>query len=211
MSEGLIGYFGFGSLVNRNTLRTDYVSLLPARLKGWRRHWQSRTHTLDDPVALLSIHRDVSCMINGMIIVDRVENLPLVDEREAGYDRVAVHNNDIEFVNGFTGPNGDPSAAVPDTIYVYVAKEDTSLPGDGMLLQSYLDAVLQGFHNEFGADGVTHFLETTIGFERNIIMDRENPRYPRAVDLSPTETQLFDDGLRRAGVKGFSPADVKPG
>ena len=38
----LIAYFGYGSLVNRATLRTNVVGAGRARLKGWRREWQGR-------------------------------------------------------------------------------------------------------------------------------------------------------------------------
>ena len=67
MKGHLVGYFGFGSLVNKHTLRTSYVEIVPATLKGWRRHWQARTDTLEQDVALLSIHRDVSCNIKGIL------------------------------------------------------------------------------------------------------------------------------------------------
>ncbi len=202
MSKELVGYFGFGSLVNRHTLRTDFVNHMPARLRGWRRHWQSRTHTLDDPVALLSIHEDESCSINGMIVIDRAENLMLVDEREAGYDRIPIDLRDIEFVN--PAGNSMTPIFVPDALYFYVAQEKSYLPGDGMLLQSYIDAVMQGYFNEFGVDGIDHFLDTTHGFDRDMLLDRHAPRYSRAVSLSEEEIQLFDEALRRTGVKGFS-------
>lgn len=198
MSNGLVGYFGFGSLVNRHTLRTDYVDLIPARLNGWRRHWQSRTKTLEEQVALLSIHPDPACSIQGLIVIDKQENLPLVDEREVGYNRHVVSPDQIKP----SRPDFD-DADMPDELYVYVAKEDNSIPERGCLLQSYLDAVMQGFRNEFGDDGVSHFVETTAGFEREIILDRDRPRYPRSVNLSDDEMTLFDLSLRAAGVRGL--------
>ncbi len=198
MNEGLVGYFGFGSLVNRHTLKTDYVELVPARLKGWRRHWQSRTKTLEEQVALLSIHPDPACAIHGMIVIDQLTNLPLVDEREAGYDRHVVSADDLEIVRPVTG-----KSILPDQLYVYVAKEDNAIAEQGALLQSYLDAVMQGFRNEFGDEGVSHFVETTVGFERDIINDRKKPLYPRSVVLSADEISLFDASLRAAGVRGI--------
>ena len=45
MDEGpIIAYFGYGSLVNRTTLRTDYVAAQPVRLNGWRRCWRPRAN-----------------------------------------------------------------------------------------------------------------------------------------------------------------------
>ena len=92
---------------------------------------------------------------------------------------------------------------MPDYLIVYVAKENNNSCPEGPLLQSYLDAVLQGFHNEYGMRGVSHFLETTFGFEREIILDRQEPRYSRPVQLTKHEIGLFDEGLKNAGVIGI--------
>lgn len=198
--DELIGYFGFGSLVNRNTLRTEFVGAVPARLNGWRRHWQARTGALGQKnIALLSIHRARDCSINGMLVVDRMANLPLVDEREAGYDRIAVDVSQLEIL-GAAEP-GFQSLEIPGQVFVYVARECNDVPDTGPLLQSYLDAVLQGFRNEFGDQGVSHFIESTSGFERAMITDRNAPLYPRSVMLDEAEKALFDKGLQDAGVR----------
>lgn len=188
----LVGYFGFGSLVNKHTLRTSYHDLVPATLKGWRRHWQARTETLPQKVALLSIHQDPACAIKGMVVFDLAENLPLVDEREEGYTRVELHPDDLVLGEGVT---------LPERLYVYVANEVEQVTDNGSLLQSYLDAVMQGFFNEYGEGGVSHFVETTSQFERSIIKDRLSPLYPRPVLLTDTEAHLFDNELKRIGVK----------
>ena len=91
----LVGYFGFGSLVNQDTLRTSYVDIVPAKLKGWRRHWQARTGPLSKEVAMLSVHEDEQCDILGALVIDRSENLPSVDEREAGYTRRRLRPEDL--------------------------------------------------------------------------------------------------------------------
>ncbi|MEM9278829.1 MAG: gamma-glutamylcyclotransferase family protein [Pseudomonadota bacterium] len=192
----LVGYFGFGSLVNKHTLRTSYLDSVPATLKGWRRHWQARTITLEEDVALLSIHKDSDCAIKGMMVVDLLENLPLVDEREAGYSRHKLELHDLELPTGFDAPA---------ELYVYVADEAVDTEDTGALLQSYTDAVLQGFRNEYGDEGVWHFTETTRHFERPLIQDRANPLYPRSVDLTPEEADLFDKALEQAGVGELIP------
>lgn len=184
--EPLIAYFGFGSLVNRHTLRTSYVDLVPATLKGWRRHWQARTQTLDHPVALLSVHEDQACEIQGMLVVDRLENLPAVDEREEGYSRHVLSTEQLVL-------HGD--LLLPEEIYVYVADEDDAIADSGALLQSYLDAVLQGFHQVYGQAGVSGFVETTSSFDRVMIRDRAAPLYPRSVALSEAEREVIDAAL----------------
>ena len=190
MSE-LVGYFGFGSLVNRHTLRTDYIDSVPATLKGWRRHWQARTIALEKDVALLSVHREPSCLIRGMLVIDHLENLPHVDRREEGYSRHRLGLSDFELPEGFEAPS---------ELFVYVADEALGIPDTGALLQSYMDAVLQGYRNEYGDEGVWHFIETTLNFQRPIIVDRDRPNYPRSVSVGGEEVILFDEALRRAGV-----------
>lgn len=195
MGYKLVGYFGFGSLVNKDTLRTSYVDLMPASLKGYSRHWQARsTAIFDNHISLLSIHRDEACTIKGMIVLDLLENLPLVDEREEGYSRHRLSHHQLEVSS---------SVELPEEIYVYIANEVEGASVDGALLQSYLDAVMQGFRNEYGAEGVSHFVDTTKGFERSINLDRNAPLYPRSVHLSDDEATLFDAELKRAGVLGI--------
>ena len=194
MSKQLVGYFGFGSLVNKHTLRTSYVDIVPATLKGYSRHWQARSETFENHVSLLSIHADEACEIKGMIVFDLLENLPLVDEREAGYSRHKLTHDQVEIGDG---------THLPDELYVYIADEVAGAKDDGALLQSYLDAVMQGFRNEYGDAGVAHFVDTTKGFNRKIYLDRSTPLYPRDVKLTEDEKAMFDVELKRAGVVGI--------
>ena len=123
----LVAYFGYGSLVNKHTLRTRYVDSFPATLSGYRRHWQARTKTLAESVALLSIHAEPACDIKGMIVVDLIDNLPAVDEREAGYTRHAISAAQLQI---------DSSVSLPEHLYVYIANEPESTePDQGALLQ----------------------------------------------------------------------------
>ena len=196
-AEELVGYFGFGSLVNRDTLRTSYLNHYPASLRGWRRHWQIRPdiQAVSEPsdIVLLSVHEDQDCTLNGAIVIDLAKNLPLVDEREAGYDRVLLSHSDLTVAN---------DVALPESVYVYVAQKPAREDGgQGVLLQSYLDAVLMGYSNLFQEEGLDHFIETTIGFDRSIIADRHNPIYPRSVEISVREAKRFDLALKRAGVR----------
>ena len=194
MASELIGYFGFGSLVNRETLRTSYVDTIPARLHGWQRHWQGRQAVGDQSVVLLSIHGHAKTHIDGMLVIDRIENLDAVDRREVGYDRVTLTTDDLEFLSD--RKNGQ----IPDRLFVYVGKPPMVKDSDAPLLQSYTDAVMQGYLNEFGENGLRRFMITTKAFERRIILDRHNPRYPRAVALSRAQSGLFDQLLAEAGV-----------
>ncbi len=197
MDDGpIVAYFGYGSLVNRSTLRTRYVDAAPARLNGWRRCWRPRR--TDDPIdgeglsSLLSARQYEGHAIDGLLVYDSLDNLPAVDRREATYDRVAVDLERLELA--FAVPDGCP-------VYIYEAHTNTAPhdPGDP-ILQSYLDAVMQGFMHEFGEAGVRGFLHSTDGFERPVRVDRHDPVYPRAVDLPDHQRALFDDLLTEKGV-----------
>ncbi|MDN5929106.1 MAG: gamma-glutamylcyclotransferase [Hyphomicrobiales bacterium] len=195
-----IAYFGYGSLVNRATLRTDIVDIIPARLVGWRRIWRPRPDMPGFPAALLTVRREPGSVCDGVLIVDRAENLAAVDAREARYRRIRLEPVELEI-----SPAREGAASVDVPIYVYEA--DPELPPHReppMILQSYLDAVMQGFLAVHGEEGLRRFLAETYGFaETPIRPDREKPTYPRAVMLSDVERALFDTlygehGLRLA-------------
>lgn len=187
-SDTLVAYFGYGSLVNRATLRTAYIAAQPVRLAGWRRCWRPRSPALPERVepnaSLLSARKVTDSIIDGLLVFDHAENLPAVDERETGYDRVLVPPDCIQVLDG----------EIPNCpIYVYEAhtnsdQKDPQAP----ILHSYLDAVFQGFLKEFGKQGVRNFIGTTDGFDRAVHADRDNPIYPRSVLLSAEERAYFD-------------------
>ncbi|MEX3009486.1 gamma-glutamylcyclotransferase family protein [Hoeflea sp. TYP-13] len=195
--DHLIAYFGYGSLVNRDTLRTDYVHAQPVRLHGWRRCWRPRMHgdpiRSGKPTSLLSARQMAGSVIEGLLVFDRVSNLPCVDEREATYDRVRVPLDRLEVIDG----------KLPDCrVYVYEAQTNSaSHDPHHPILQSYLDAVLQGFLNEFGRQGVHDFLDSTDGFERTVHADRHDPIYPRSVTLSLEERTFIDTLLEERGTR----------
>lgn len=204
MTDELVGYFGYGSLVNRATLRTSYAGLKKARLKGWRRHWQSRGietvpghpapgGALPVNLALLSVHRHAQTEIDGMLVIDRADHLAQVDEREARYERIKISRDVIDLV--------EPGDEIPERLYLYVAEQRDISGESDILLQSYLDAVMAGFHEAHGESGVDRFFATTIGFDRHIHCDREKPLYPRAVKLDARLAHVFDERLKSAGVR----------
>jgi cation transport regulator ChaC len=202
MQESRFAYFGYGSLVNRETLRTPIIGARRVRLKGWRRHWQERAAMADPAIgggiALLSVHRCEDAAIDGLAIEDRLSSLPDLDRREAMYDRHALEEHEIEHHH-----EHEAQSPLPGPVQIYVGRErGEGAPGSGrgMLLQSYVDAVMAGFLREFGEAGVTGFLSTTEGFEREMIADRANPRYPRAVAVPDATSRWFDELLAEKGV-----------
>ncbi|WP_404932991.1 gamma-glutamylcyclotransferase family protein [Nitratireductor sp. L15S-10] len=177
---GLVGYFGYGSLVNRDTHRTGILDAQPARLKGWRRQWVRRD--AGSSRALLSVRRDSCSTIDGLLVIDRAENLAAVDLREERYRRVRLDAAELEL-----------SADLPSDCPLYVYEASAALGNVRLeIIQSYLDAVLQGFLREHGRAGVERFVRDTDGFDAAVIADRKTPTYPRAVTLEAEEEAFFD-------------------
>lgn len=186
-----ISYFGYGSLVNRATHRTDIIDAVPARLSGWRRRWLPRPDMPFMPTALLTVRPDPQGAIDGLLVSDHLRNLGSLDAREVDYDRKRLDLAALSHKG--TAPAGD--------IYIYEAREHVPAGGGQCpILQSYLDAVLQGFFAEFGERGVTEFVFETENFDIPILRDRDEPIYPRAVQLGRQEQELIDDTLAARGV-----------
>ncbi len=220
-----IAYFGYGSLVNPDTLSGNVICYAPARLKGWRRQWQTRQigegedSSLAD-VALLSVFEEPSTTIDGIVIIDSVESLPALDEREHHYDRVRLDpaaltlTGEFKAVEGKQKPSDQMLKGLLETAFIYRG----NTLGDGVkdrdqlpkLLQSYLDVVLAGFSRmhgkgemgdrELGEGALERFVASTSGFEREMIADRDQPIYRRAIAVDGETAARHDALLRKAGV-----------
>jgi hypothetical protein len=128
-----------------------------------------------------------------LLVFDKPGNLAAVDRREARYRRITLTRDALE-----------ADTQLPDdfTAYVYVAQ--TELPPHReppIILQSYLDAVMQGFLTEHGEAGLRRFVAETADFHIPVLRDRARPRYPRHVTLSVAETGLFDGLLDEIGAR----------
>jgi choline dehydrogenase-like flavoprotein len=197
--DPLVAYFGYGSLVNRATHRTDIVDAIPARLLGWRRSWCPRPDAASLPAALLTVSKSGGGGCDGMLVVDRMSNLAAVDRREAPYRRVRLEASEIECRRPL--PSCD--------IYVYEVVSGAACPAPPLILRSYLDAVMQGFWTEHGgAEGLKRFVEETDGFHMAIHDDRRAPRYPRAVVVDHLQATAFDSAL--AGLEEVSRGSADP-
>ncbi len=179
-------FFGYGSLVNQSThVFEDHHR---ARLAGWRRRWQ---HTSFSPTAFLSVARAADCAIDGLIAHVPNDDWHALDARETGYDRVPT-------TEAVTHP---VSSAI--NIAVYTVPDDSAIAPETRhpILLSYLDVVVQGYFQNFGATGVTDFFATTDGWDAPILNDRAAPRYPRHRVLSAQETGLVDQHLDALGIQ----------
>ncbi len=193
MAEGqgeTVAYFGYGSLVNLATLRTPYISAFPATLRGWERVWLARPKVTGsfapiDGLAFLSAQPSAESEIDGLIVVDQVESLESLDEREALYRRHRIELSDITIHRDDGSPFNMP-------LFMYIADTPSPAGGEHRILRSYLDAVFQGYLTHFGEDGLHRFQETTANFDLEIVEDRAEPIYPRPVTISDAEQTLFE-------------------
>ncbi len=181
-------FFGYGSLVNRDTHAFGVAA--PARLRGWRRVWR---HTRLRPVAYLTAVPDPAGEIDGLIAAVSGADWAALDMRERAYSRLSAHHQishdlphapDIAIYTIPEGRHGTPGAACP-------------------VLLSYIDVVVQGYLREFGEAGVRRFFDTTDGWDAPVLDDRARPRYPRHRQLSGDERALVDDHLAAVGVRPF--------
>lgn len=176
-------FFGYGSLVNRNT--HSYHEARPATLNGWRRAWVA---TPRFGVVLLTGVPAPGHRIDGLIAAVPGADWTALDTREAGYARLPASQDTTHDL-----PH-------PADIAVYAVAAENMLPrGNHMILLSYLDVVVQGFDDVFGARGVERFFETTDNWDTAIVDDRAEPAYPRHQTLTARQTALVDSHLNNLG------------
>ena len=182
-------FFGYGSLVNRAT--HDHDEAHPARLRGWRRAWR---HTALRPVAFLTAVPDPGAEIDGLIAQVPRGDWQALDHRERAYDRVRAETVDHRVT------------PLPE-VQVYTIPDGKHGPADRLhpVLLSYVDVVVEGFLNEFGAEGVARFFATTSGWEAPVAADRAAPRYTRHRAVTREVRLLVDRHLDEAGVERIAP------
>ena len=199
-AEGhVVAYFGYGSLVNPRTLRTKFLGIRRAEAAGWRRVFLPRD--ANEEMSLLSVRRDEQAAVHGVVVYDLAAHLPSVDEREAGYARQIVDLSRLSIET-------PPLENVPVFIYEALAGGPTAEDRQSAILQSYLDAVMQGFRMLYGDDGLRRFIEETDGFETKLWLDRDAPRYARSVALDEGEAAMFDRLVAARGAIGYPPSDA---
>ena len=210
VSTEFITYFGFGSLVNRATRPVDEVAH-PARLYGWRRVWGHRVLSAQQPAdepprscCSLSVEkltnadalsREEQPFIDGVVVTIPIGDLPLLDKREAGYDRHAIPRSDFDL----------PAEIQASEVQVYVSRPTHHgfAAEQFPILQSYIDCVLAGYCELFEHTGMQRFVDSTVGWDGVIENERHKPKYPRAVTLPAEQLALFDKvvAAKRMNVK----------
>jgi hypothetical protein len=179
-------FFGYGSLVNRDT--HDYPNAYRARLKGWRRTWR---HTKGRSVPFLTSTPCADSEIDGLVAMVPGGDWAALDLREAGYDRHHVGD-------ALTVQAEHPVQAQIYAVPHHHAINPVEKPA---ILMSYLDVVVQGYLREFGEEGAHAFFATTDGWDTPVRDDRHAPRYSRHRVLNAAERAFVDDSLSALSVR----------
>ena len=179
--------FGYGSLINsqsRNSTAATPIAAIPVRVSpalGYIRSWNDRSLSGFTALGLRKPGPgEAARTINGVLYPVDDDNMSKFDAREQGYVRVEVPLADIEAVGWQPLPTSG-------RIWVYVP-EDPARPGEpgvGLagpnaefpLLESYIDVVVEG-GLEYGPDFAREILETTDGWNKYWLNDRELARRP---------------------------------
>ncbi len=125
-----------------------------------------------------------------LVEIDEAD-LPLLDQREAGYERLELPLADFSFTDSATPPVSSDSVLV----YVSTAEQNNWASVECPVPLSYVDCVIAGFYQQFGQAGARRFMQTTSGWGRPLIDDRKDPLYPRAITLSTEEQPVVDSLL----------------
>lgn len=179
-------FFGYGSLVNRDT--HAFANAHPATLSGWRRRW---CHTHLRPIAYLSIVPALEAQIAGLIAEVPDADWAALDVREKGYDRLGASD---AISHALKAEPDVQVYAVPETARAGVSEKHP-------VMLSYVDVVVQGYLREFGEAGAVSFFDTTDGWDCPFVDDRANPVYPRHQKLSADETAFVDTELARVSAR----------
>ena len=183
----MIAYFGYGSLVNRDT-RPPLEEAFKARLSGWERHWAHRVSDDGANRTCTSLSArpasDPTTVIDGVVVLIEESELPALDQRESGYSRRSAP------ISAFKLEVTLPVKEV--AIYQSLPENFAAANKDFPILQSYIDCVMGGYECLFDETGLTEFMRTTNGWSGHTLNDRAQPQYPRAVSLSGEQIARFD-------------------
>ena len=187
MSTRRISYFGYGSLVNRET-RPEGEQATNVTLKGWQRVWNHRVANAGarHPCTSLSIE-PAQGVIQGVLVQIPEHELDALDQREFGYERMCLQASDFVL----------PEDLDVQQVFVYRSLQHNRFLADGEhpVTQSYVDCVMAGYLERFGDEGLQQLLQSTRGWDRPVLDDRLAPTYPRHVILPAEQHRYFDSLL----------------
>jgi tetratricopeptide (TPR) repeat protein len=182
--------FGFGSIMNSSThapwLKDESVGALLGAVAtlsrgfGYERQWNFRSST--GFTALGVIESTTPNDINGVVFRVPRSMMPSFDRREAGYTKVRVPLESLQFQPELKGAYQQTNFELTngDNVWLYVPSETHCAHADENhpLLQSYVDTVLQGCLEWGGDYFAEQFLVLTGGWATYFLNDTPNSRRP---------------------------------
>ena len=185
---------GYGSLVNsasRDSTAGAPTPAIPVRvlgLFGYIRSWNHHSPP-GSPAGFTALGlrkqkpEESGVTINGVLYEAKGADMTKFDQREAGYVRVEVPISQVEAVGWQRLPQtghlwiyvtgNSESEAIQGVADENLREPDAAHP----LLQSYIDVVVEG-GLEYGSDFARELLDTTVGWSRFWLNDRELARRP---------------------------------
>lgn len=178
-------FFGFGSLVNTSTHR--YVPVTPAIVDGWERAWINNDFY---DYAFLSVTPNAAKAIYGLMAEVPNDDWSQLDTREVNYKRRVLQSG--EWQPAHSDRKADGSAALAaglSDVQMYQHASGEFAKDQKPILWSYLETVLFGYYQWFGADGVSGFVSSTQAWV-NVFDDRNSPLYPRYVPAEKVAAEV---------------------
>ncbi|NOX39316.1 MAG: gamma-glutamylcyclotransferase, partial [Alphaproteobacteria bacterium] len=164
-------------------------------VRGWRRSWR---HTNLRAVAYLTVEPAPRSAIQGLIASVPNDDWSALDQREHAYDRVALSPSEVDCAQG---------AEISVQLYKTSPKNDAPPSVRHPVLQSYLDTVVAGYLDVFGAEGASDFFASTTGWDAPILDDRHEPIYPRTTTIDAATRRFIDTKLDALGVERVAKTD----
>jgi len=181
--------FGYGSLLNsrsrNNTFEYHDGVMVPVVVRGLRRGWFVEDAFRKNTA--VCVYKDDHSCTTGALLQIHHESLPEYDAREVGYDRVLIDHHRFEYLGGEVVTDDD-------LVYVYEPQEMALTTQYFPVTQSYLDIVLKGFL-DISETFAAQFMETTFGWEKQLVNDRKQLWYPRGFSENDS-AQRIDTFLR---------------
>ncbi|PVB63341.1 gamma-glutamylcyclotransferase family protein [Labrenzia sp. 011] len=198
-----ITYFGYGSLVNIDTIPAA-TQVVPGVLHGWRREWKVCGEGEDGlGRCALSVREDEGSEIRGVMAREPRAGLKKLELREQRYHKVEGIGAAFRCDAAHQPGAGD--------MFLFRASPDHHRWGTDShpILQSYLDCVLAGYYRIWGEEGIDHFIRTTDGWHVPVLQDRDSPRYPRKIVPDPDLACLIDRKLAALAVRYLTAEDQR--
>ena len=139
--------FGFGSLINLNSAQKsferplDYKDLIPVKVKGFKKVWNSIEHISFDGNnvngVFLNLQKDEKSFTNGVVIKLTKEEFEVLKQREKNYSQVIIKAENVQGLNinedlvAFMTTNKEKIAKIGD--------ENTYIP------MRYIDIITSAF------------------------------------------------------------------